>query len=73
MHEMRNIKGKFMLTFSILDAVFPDRYPKAKCPTAYIVVPSKLGVQDLGWQSQYYSCYLMLRICRTYGEFVKSI
>ena len=40
--DMRNSKGMFMFTFRILDAVFPDRYPRARCPTAYIVVPSNI-------------------------------
>jgi len=40
--DMRNIKGMFMFTFRILDAVFPVRYPRARCPTAYMVVPSTI-------------------------------
>jgi len=35
--ETRNNKGMFIFTFRILDAVFPDKYPRAKCPTAYMV------------------------------------
>ena len=34
--EARNNKGMFVFTFRILDAVFPDRYPRARCPTAYM-------------------------------------
>lgn len=34
--EARNNKGMFTLTFRILDAVFPDKYPRARCPTAYM-------------------------------------
>ena len=40
--DMRNIKGMFIFTFRILDAVFPVRYPRARCPTAYMVVPSTI-------------------------------
>ncbi len=39
--EIRKIKGRFKSTYRILDAAFPDRYPKAKCPTAYIGCPFK--------------------------------
>ena len=34
--DMRNNRGMFVFTFRILDAVFPDRYPRARCPTAYM-------------------------------------
>ena len=34
--EARNNKGMFIFTSRILDAVFPDRYPRARCPTAYM-------------------------------------
>ncbi len=34
--ETRNNRGMFMLTLRILEAAFPERYPRAKCPTAYI-------------------------------------
>ena len=35
--DTKNNRGIFALVFRILDAVFPDRYPRARCPTAYIV------------------------------------
>ena len=34
--EARNKRGTFALTFRILDVALPDKYPKAKCPTAYV-------------------------------------
>lgn len=37
--DTRNNTGMFALTSRILDAVFPDRYPRARCPTAYIFFP----------------------------------
>lgn len=36
MMENANNKGTFTLTFRRLDDAFPDKYPRAKCPTAYI-------------------------------------
>jgi len=32
--EARNNRGMF--TFRILDVSLPDKYPKARCPTAYV-------------------------------------
>ena len=32
--ETKNNNGRFMFKPRILDAVFPDRYPRARCPTA---------------------------------------
>jgi len=34
--ETRNNRGTFTPTFKILDVALPDKYPKAKCPTAYV-------------------------------------
>jgi len=38
--EATNSRGIFTLTLKILDAVLPDKYPKAKCPTANVGCPS---------------------------------
>lgn len=35
--EARNNRGMFAFTFRIFDAAFPDRYPRARCPTAYTI------------------------------------
>ena len=34
--EARNNRGMFTFMFRILDVTFPDKYPKARCPTAYV-------------------------------------
>jgi len=34
--EARNNIGMFTFTFRTLDVTLPDKYPKAKCPTAYV-------------------------------------
>ncbi len=35
--EARKSNGMFVGTFRVLDVAFPDRYPRARCPTAYII------------------------------------
>ena len=49
--EARNNRGMFTFTFRTLDAALPDKYPKAKCPTAYVVC-----------SSYYFGCSLILRV-----------
>jgi hypothetical protein len=34
--EIRNSRGMFTLTLNSFDVAFPDKYPRAKCPTAYV-------------------------------------
>jgi len=38
--EATNSRGMFTPTLKNLDAVLPDKYPKAKCPTANVCCPS---------------------------------
>lgn len=40
--EAKNNRGTFTFTFRSLDVALPDKYPKAKCPTAYVRCSSKL-------------------------------
>ena len=35
--EIRNSRGMFTLTLNSFDVAFPDKYPRARCPTAYEV------------------------------------
>jgi len=35
--ETRNNRGMFTFSFRIFDAALPDKYPRAMCPTAYII------------------------------------
>ena len=37
--ESANSIGTFTFTCANFDVAFPERYPIAKCPTAYIVIP----------------------------------
>lgn len=40
MTEATKSKGTFTFTLRSLDAAFPDKYPRARCPTAYVDYPS---------------------------------
>jgi len=50
--EARNNKGMFIFAPRILDAVFPDRYPRARCPTAYMFCSFICLNSHLCWQVQ---------------------
>ena len=44
---MAAVNNRGMFTFRILDVALPDKYPKARCPTAYVSDPSNcLGRLD---------------------------
>ncbi len=70
---MRNNRGMFVFTFRILDAVFPDRYPRARCPTAYMFCSFSCLAFAFLPRISVLACYLMLYSCATYVEFIKSI
>ena len=38
--EAMNSKGMFTFTPRSLDVALPDKYPRARCPTAYMSCPS---------------------------------
>jgi len=38
--EARNRRGMFAFTFRSFDEIFPERYPRAKCPTANMRHPT---------------------------------
>ena len=40
MMETRKSKGRFTFTLRSFDVAFPVKYPRARCPTAYVVCPS---------------------------------
>jgi len=42
MMERKNRRGRFTLVFVSVDVVFPERYPRAKCPTENVDYPSLL-------------------------------
>jgi len=49
MIESANSKGTFTSTCASFDVAFPERYPMARCPTAYIDIPF-FGVRLLGFK-----------------------
>ena len=65
--ETTNSRGMFTLTFRTLDVVLPDKYPKARCPTAYVGGSSNC----LGRFNVF--ALFMLCSCGKYVEFIKSI
>ena len=38
--ERKNRRGRFTLVFVSVDVVFPERYPRARCPTENVACPS---------------------------------
>jgi len=40
MTEATNSRGMFTFTLRSLDVALPDKYPRARCPTAYMSCPS---------------------------------
>lgn len=43
MMDATNRRGRFTFMLKILDVAFPDRYPNARWPTAYMSCPSLVG------------------------------
>jgi len=67
--EARNNNGRLMSTLRDLDAAFPVKYPRAKCPTAYINYSfTQLTAHHFSWQIQNHQRYLMLRFMLTPGN-----
>ena len=65
--ETTNNRGMFTFTSRILDVALPDKYPKARCPTAYV----SGSLNCLGRFNVF--ALFMLCSCATYAKFIKSI